>query len=915
MNWSHALQRLLLVVSLLLPATGGRLRGGDAFSEEALALLARSSLASLAAAPPAPGSYLTPRVVPLRTRVITGDGSRATNYSVLLGTNQYVAEPLASGPGDAAGFHLLVLERSSLAVVTNFSAIGPDLGILVMAETLERMAGNEGLLVILYEMSPIGDDAFDVSLGVILSGFGANSNALYNPGNNQFASQYAFIGNVGLSTNKAFEVSSYVNPDADGRLDVVLTRDNLGNYFPTSPRFATVQASTGPNQDTVLIHSRSATNSLPAQALLPGAAGGFQLVVARRDILDQAPTNAVVVLTNLSFSTAAADPADSVTAMSGLASTLGGYQDELASGNALLLLVSIGSPILDCATAGCSSSQASTYLASMQQIQGLLQGAVGAVADLPQIPSGGYYALLGIPWASTHVAPASVEIRSWTPAGTNATALSVVLQSGPKGWFDPVAADATGGVDYRLYEIALRAPVAWPVASNAGSGPCESGDEACLAYQVISTNATEDTAIPSIRDTYLDATSTFDAYRQNLRSTPYNPAWAPSFSGETYGTVSNQISRELFLMGLVQKLHSRLSTLISDLATEQNAGLQGALSAVQAQVSPPNSATVSFSLDAELRFIAQLGAALDPDPVSKAALGVAAASLSFAMQKKTTSSGNGANRIDSEVSSLATAISSGMSANLIGLGELFRDIATDWSKLSEVGTLTEGPQSAGNGFAWEDGQIGTVLQNVVPAFSKQLYAALIPTTYQMVYFQDVPFSDPSAYYYEYDCVTWRTVICRCEYDVYAPPTNAFYQPSGSSDLYMLATPSKNYPGDALMQTGLPVNALTYLPDLFQGLGQWYGVIPQVLPQGWSDYLQNQGNACDNYLGSFLDSGNVLEMAIRTEPGQRYVVERSDGIGGGWTPSHGPVRAEEKLLVVRIPMDAGNASFFRFRRLD
>lgn len=901
-------------LALLLPGTvGAPVVGDEVHADNVLAQWTGTSLVSLTGespvrlVPPAPGSYLTPRVVPVKTRVVTGDGTRATNFSVLVGTNQYVATPLASGPGDSEGFHLLVLERSTLAVVTNCSGSTPLYSSLVLNGILLEWQTREDLLVVLYEMNPAGEDPISNPFSVTLSRFGANSNALYNASNNKFAPTYAFIGNAGLSTNRSFEVSGLVNPHATGQMEFVLTRDIQGNYFPVNPRFVTLQTSTGAAGNTVLVHAHSATNALVAPALLPGAVGGFQLVVARRDILDQASTNPAVILTNLSFSTGASSASDATAAMQGLQAALQGYQTQLASGQVLVALTSLGSPI--------PSAPSGDFQSALSAVTTFLQSTVGAVADLGQLASGGYYSLVGIPWIPTNQVPQSVEIRSWTPSGTNATALNVVLQGSPKGWFNAVAADTAGGVDYRLYEIASRAPVPWPVAPNAGSGPCESGDEACLAYQWISTNITENVGIPSIRDTYLDENSSFSGYRQNLQALPYNPSLAPYFSAEVYGAVSNQLSRELFYMGFVQRLHGKLTTLVSDLATDQNSGLIGAVSAVIGQVTPPATASVGFSLDAELRFIAQLGAALDPEPISKAALGVASASLSFAMQKKTTASGNGDNRVEASVSGLATAVSTNMNNNLVGLGEVFRDIVTDWGKLSEVAILTQGPPERGNGFAWNDGTTGAVLNGMIPAFNQQFYAALIPTLYQRVYFQNVPFTDPSAYYYEYDCVVWRTVICDCKTGIYAPPSYDYFQPPGTSDLYMIATAGRSYPTATLIQSGLPVGALAYLPDFFQGLGRWSGVVQQVLPEGWADYLKNQGNACDDYLGSGVDAGGVLELGFRTRPGLRYQVERSLGQPGNWERFQDPVPAVDNFHVVRIPMEGAEGTYFRFRILD
>ena len=125
-------------------------------------------------------------------------------------------------------------------------------------------------------------------------------------------------------------------------MDLVLTRDIHGNHFPINPRFVTLQTSAGTGGNTVLVHAHAATNALVAPPLVPGAAGGFPLVVARRDLLDQAPTNPAVILTNLTFQPGALGASDATAAMQGLQSALKATGRRLPRGRVLVSLTSMG---------------------------------------------------------------------------------------------------------------------------------------------------------------------------------------------------------------------------------------------------------------------------------------------------------------------------------------------------------------------------------------------------------------------------------------------------------------------------------------------------------------------------------------------------------------------------------------------
>jgi hypothetical protein len=164
------------------------------------------------------GSSL-PLLVPIQTRVVTGNGTASTDYNIALYTdpNHPTTPTLIQAPvddGSNAGFQIVYLRRSDLMVIQNTSVNNHNDGGFPLTtplySTLTNIpagCGSGGCLVIVQSLGTIGyapcplasgnngysTDCF--AFGQLFQNMGASARWLYaNAANNQIA--YSFIGNT-----------------------------------------------------------------------------------------------------------------------------------------------------------------------------------------------------------------------------------------------------------------------------------------------------------------------------------------------------------------------------------------------------------------------------------------------------------------------------------------------------------------------------------------------------------------------------------------------------------------------------------------------------------------------------------------------------------------------------------------------
>jgi len=839
-----------------------------------------------------------PQAVTLQTRVPTAESSGG-GFQVNVGTNVYPAPALAGG--GTSGFQLVVLDRKTLTLISNTSYGSDSTDVAALASAIQGLSTTD--MIVLQTLGAPGAAPAGTPLAQLVMGLGGSTNGFLSGG--QFASSYSIIGNPGRNVGSAMERSSLTIPQSSGVIHAVLRTDLQGNYYPVSPSFVTLQTSTGPQQSTVLIDS----TAIEAPPIAAGSPGGFHLVVLRRDALDQIGTNPSVVLLNRSYDTGNSTTQTALDALSQLRVDLLSFGNVFLNGQALVVLSSFGSAPLWWDEADLGSF-------NFQFIQSAIALYFGGVGDASQTRAGQYYTLVGIPWPQGVPYSPTIETRSWaTPPGLPATVnVTTVLHPNPQGLFTPLAWDTVGGVDYRLFSIANQPPVPWPVAPNAGSGPCAAGDAECAAYQWISLQITGNQE-SNLRAEYVGTEVDFSGLTNLLGQLAYDPALSNQFSGPTFEAVKTQLYLELSAVPYVQDLYGKYTGLINSLAIDQTAVLLGTVGNVISDVQAPSTSTATVDAEGLVRFIIALSAATTVDPEVKAALGVINGLFYLGYTKNTDSSGNSTNVLITAVSQLANGIASSYQQNREGVAATFLEILTDWGKLSTIAQLVNVPPQPGNGFSWELGTTATLLEVLPPAYALEFYKALIPVRFQQVVFTNVPFSNPNAYTYQDDCYESNLgVFCDCHSDVYVPPDYAYFGSVAQGDAYnllVIATPDLKYPTSSLIVTNLPALGV-YLPDFYQGIGSWTGLLQSVAPQGWSDYLNPVGGYCDGTLVPRLTTTGDLHLHIRTTKGRMYQLERSTQLDGPWTTLGDALPGIDTLVELVPPIGDRPSGYYRVR---
>jgi hypothetical protein len=441
----------------------------------------------------------------------------------------------------------------------------------------------------------------------------------------------------------------------------------------------------------------------------------------------------------------------------------------------------------------------------------------------------------------------------------------------------PSAFPNSVSLDLTLYTTAYAAPSPWPVAPHGSDPVCPTGAQPCAAYKWISWQmicqgnplCTDEDARGHYNDVNLSLAS------PSGLTYPPQPTTQPAgfrFSETLFNNVKNQLTNELALVEDVRNFFSSNLTSQVVLAIELGNDLTTAYSQVQTDVQLPPSMSASVNILGVTRdglMVAQIVAGVvQPELAPLFALGNSL--LYLQMQFNKTPAGKSNNQVLSTVGELASEINTVLSTGIAKFGVLQGLLLTDWNKLLTIGTKIQNAQGP---WDWNSGTAGQIASNLASAFTVTFYQALMPAKYQIVYFNNVPFSSPSGYSYNYDCNT-TTNVCCCTGSIYSPPSGAWVINVGN--IFMAISPSDgSYPSNTLTGTLFSTMHL-YNWDFFLGQRGW-SAMTEVLPQGWSNYQGGNGQAagtCGNpstACGSPMASlrhglpGAVLPQPLFTPP--------------------------------------------------
>jgi len=799
-----------------------------------------------------------PPLVTIVTRVV---GTGPNPYSTQICTQNCNTNPVLttySATSAAPGYHVVALNRATLSLVIN-NTYALDFNSLNSMNNDIAGLGNNVLVVITsigpHSSIPAQAVQFLSNVATYLGGTGPNymyCPGFFTPGVTSTPVAYSLIG-VPASGAPATQVSTCANPDTDGNISGALVQDINMNYAFVYSTFVTIQTMTGSQDDTFMIGNKA----FEAPPLTAGTQGGFHLLIVRRTTLGRIATDPTVVILHTSYSTNSSNPSTAASETHRMASDLNQFPNGLSTGNLIFIIADLGN------NPGFNFSPGGASIADFEMIEGVITQ-LGGAGDLAVLGPNGFYSIIGIPNSGDPTL--SPEVRSYAvPVSSSGKPvlsgnITAVMQQNNVGVFTPVNSSAFPNtkLDLSLYSTAYAAPSQWPAAANAKGSElaCPTGDQQCAAaykwisWQIIC-NGNLACTDEDVRGHYADVggvslpNSISYNYPRQQPTTNADPPAGFVFSKNVFNQVQKQLNIELTLVDDVRTFFKNNVAAATDSAILNQINLATAYMNVQNDVQLPPSMSVSaVNVLGVLRDALMVGqiVAGGVEPELVPAFAVMNAGLYLEMQFNNTPAGASNNQILSTYANLESDIVKALTSGLANGGVLEDLVLTDWNKLSTIGTNLENAKS---GDAWFIN--GTTVPNIgmqmANTWTIGFYQALMPAKYQIMQFDNVPFSDPSTYCYLVDPSQGPSVTPYNE-----PPSGAFTISPTSTGNYNISLAASPPAGSGVQNFSYPSNALMsklfcgmklYSNDFFLSQRGW-GRMAQVLPEGWTCCFQVSG---------------------------------------------------------------------------
>jgi hypothetical protein len=723
-------------------------------------------------------AYDDSSLVPFRARAVNGcddANPQPGAYSICVGGTDYPSPPLPAG--ETAGFHVLVLDRSSLDPTKTVNKSFPMTSASEMTDMqnflAQQTSGN--LLVVVSSLQSPSTIVPSSGWQNTMTLLGASQEIATLAQNDT----YCLVGIPGLGVGNGFErlrAEVQGGPDKSS-LDGYLTWDLQQKFRFTYPDFPGIETRAGGNS--IIVGSQTFVS--PPWYTNPG--GGFQVLVLDRDDLTHEISN---TLYETGYTPTPGHPDGGIIADE-LARMFGDLSALLTQTDKLVIIATVGSTPLGYGLAGFDVDNQYTRLQTIQ----LLGGTTAGFATLgPQHN----YSLVTVP---PGVTASSTAIRALGPGlsveastakcdpegdATKCTNLdgSVrgLLRRNNQGWYEPYLADGVGAaanIDYTLPGIAFGTPTPWV-------GPNGQGET--LAYNWLSdcvwrTMFNQD--LDDIRSMYDDKNVTWSTALTDL--TGPNCAYEKSpmtFSNDDYVALQGQLITEFNYLSNMQNFFlSQLNSFLIKMQTEQTYGLESIYTSIQEEiglasssnqvtkkilsvvnaalmiasqlakvvlVAPPAPAAGRQPLEAGVQATGAYAPALvlpqaDAGSAVGPAMGVLAALVrlasDFIPSTKNGVSQETTGEIEEAVSNLWNEMGNQFITADFVRRKFYNLIVTDWGKLQTA--------NANYHTWWNEDNTTILLQDMRTAFTVSIWQTLMPIVYEIEYMPGVGFTDPQCF--------------------------------------------------------------------------------------------------------------------------------------------------------------------------
>ena len=705
--------------------------------------------------------------VPVQTRVISGTGAQYQDYSIKVGPNTYSAPaPANCGSPSYEGFQILVLDRSTLEK-KDHKTFNVPCGNQAMINFLSSLSNSSTYpvapLVVVSSLSiaPPTDMCGNNStcpLGSALEGLGGtsifrshyNETLSYTYGSSVNANfSYSLIGIPGLGQNQGTELNDWdhrmVTADSErisSNIEGYFIPDISKKWMFTYPEFVQIETRTRVTTGNII---KVGNDSYFSAGLPQYALGGFQVLVLDRDTLKPA---ASLTETNRSFLTNAGSGTGSISEQEQqeMYDYLNSVKQADPSQRFVVIIASIGSigpPI------NYKSTVFNNLIKLIADYYGGTTGILyklGAASSDPTIIT--TYSLLGLNNAENakYDLGAADTIEESAPNRN----LKVVMHKDRQGWYGPAttysgaaSAGTVSSPDFSLLPVALQAPVTWPIPNPAD--PLYQQQKA--AYEYISSHLGENTN--DIRSFYINSPKGDWQGNCNIlkypTSTP-SPYFSPDDFNQMWTQLCDSQSGEINYVLHVNSFMDDMDILFLNMQVGSTTRLNNVYSMVKSTIHVDEVDQAKWDALLVIRGMLMVVSAVDPDPISSAAIGAMNGLLWLGMHLSTVGTGADYTSIETEVSSLATEMNNLWGNCQKGKNIMLDIVKSDWGKLEYVGKKLMTSQANG-GWSYGDTDMNIWEDATINALESYYFKSLIPTAWKIDYMLDTSITSPMKFTY------------------------------------------------------------------------------------------------------------------------------------------------------------------------
>jgi hypothetical protein len=704
--------------------------------------------------------------VPIQTRIISGDGTKASDYAIKVG-DQIFPAPTPSDQS-ATGYQIVLLDRATLQPISQNSNVSLPSGDGNKVTSLYgaqgplanlNQCGGEGCLLVVQSLQTLGVTATNCpvpptncSMAAELFNFLGGSTRLDYANGQTANTGYSLIANVGpsgaqpgtgyerLTCNQASDCgrNDQIPTAGDrGAISGALIKDSNGVYTFAYPGRATFSTGTGDSEtsNTITIGGTPNGGQYTSDTIVDE--GAFHVVVIYRDSLQ------LVYQNTFNFDELYSDDPSVWTMTSAL-------NDVANRGNYMVLISSIGN----------LPAKPNYWQAQWVRVGQALERLGGTYSLFMSLAAGDDYTFVGGAYTrlGDGAAEASKIVTRETTGNSSplASNLRGVLAQNHQGNYAvslsrfSTPPDADGNLtdstiedfsDSLIDGISLQPPTTWPATDTPGRQ---------AAYRWINAQV-----LPAsdLRGSYINSENPFDTWSSEIKgySCPQGQGFtcpqtqdskcpADTSDDSDFCTVQKQLADETNYAYYVTKHETDILGVYTDNQANISLLLDGIETDIKNIVDPPSearNATRWETIFAVAQTIIGDAGAVEGGPPAKLALDTGFSMIKLASAFSNDENGSPLENAEHTIDEFKTKAVDDFLAHQAVIGNAFDLILTDWGRLEALGNPLVGQK-----IIWDKSKLANIQKSLNVSLRREVFTKFIASTYQLGRWTDIT-TDPT----------------------------------------------------------------------------------------------------------------------------------------------------------------------------